>query len=322
MRKFLIRFLLFILILLFINCNPEKTEQLSNQQKKIDELEQDVKYLKGEYNKSIPVFIPKRVFFCGEKVPLDKFGVKERLEQALINERSRSTMYLIFLRSGRWFPLIEQKIKEKNLPEDLKYIAVIESGLDLEVGSWAGAIGLWQFTRDTGRRYLKINSYIDERLDPERATDAALEHLEELYQEFGDWPSALAGYNMHKDRYKKEKGREKAEDFYALRDIPSETLNYVFRAIAMKLIMEYPVKYGFLPEEINKVKYQPYPVEAMILNLNRTEKIIDIAARFNMSYREFRVINPHVLVLKNKFGEVTRDYLPKGEYKIYILKKS
>jgi hypothetical protein len=296
------------------------SENAENLKKFIDLLKtnQDIEPPKS----NLPVFIPEHVDFCGEGVPLDRFRVRERLEQALINEMNRSAMCLVFLRSGRWLPLIEQKIKEMNLPEDLKYVAAIESDLNPEAYSYAGAGGLWQFIKSTGQRYLKISSYVDERLDPEKSTEAALKHLAELYAEFGNWPSALAGYNMHKDRYKNAQVKERVQDFYAVRDIPIESLQYSFRAIAVKLIMEYPDKYGFPSlAEIDKIKYQPYPIEAAIISVDyQTEKIVDIAKRLGMTYQEFRAFNPHILVKKNNYGEAVRAYLPKGKYKIYIKK--
>lgn len=360
MKKFLIFPLLLFILLFTADCSlfrglklePKPSDREVILEKKIQELEEEIRRLKEgsglqikEINQNIedvkkliellkikhgelpgvnfPIFVPENVVFCGEEVPLNKFNIRERLEQALINEMNRSSMALVFLRSGSWFPLIEQKIKEKNLPEDLKYIAAIESDLNPEAYSYAGAAGLWQFIKDTGRRYLKINSYIDERFDPEKSTEAARKHLGELYSELGDWPSALVGYNMHKDRYKKEKAKERASDFYEVRDIPSEALQYPFRAIAVKLIMEHPDKYGFPTlEELNKIKYKPYPIEAAMIDVgSRSERIVDIAKRLGMSYQEFRVLNPHILIKKNSYGEVVRDYLPRGKYRVYVLKK-
>ena len=346
MRRLSIFFFLFI-FLFNVSClfkKPQLTPPVSQEdvfQAKIQELEEAIRQVsentenlkkfinllktnQGQFPKSnFPVFIPEHVDFCQEEVPLDRFRVRERLEQALINEMNRPAICLVCLRSGRWLPLIEQKIQEMNLPEDLKYVAVIESDLNPEAYSYAGAAGLWQFIKSTGKRFLKIDSYIDERLDSEKSTEAALGHLAELYTEFGDWPSALAGYNMHKDRYKNARTKEQAQDFYAVRDISNESLQYPFRAIAIKLIMEYPDKYGFPPiEEINEIKYKPYPVEAAIVSVDyRTEKIVDIAKRLGMTYQEFRAFNPHILVGKNSYGEVVRAYLPKGKYKLYIFKK-
>ncbi len=364
MKKILILFCLFTFLFSHcsLNKNPElelKIEEqkvrVKEQEAKVEKLEQELANLREYYDfqlknqaeemkklehllslmnsqkKEGPIvrfvspFIPDKVEFCGKNVPLDEFEVRERLEWALFGEMNRWGMCLIFLRSGRWFPLIEKEIQAQGLPNDLKYVAAIESDLNTGAYSYAGAAGLWQFIRDTATNLcgLTINSYIDERLDPEKSTEAALKHLKELYQEFGDWMSALAGYNMHKDRYKNEKIKEHALTFYDIKDIPAEALQYPFRAIAVKLIMENPEKYGFPSwEEINKVKYDPYPVKPIILVVRKTkERIVEIAERFEMTYYQFRVFNPHILIRKNRYKEVIRDYLPLGKYRIYIIEK-
>ncbi len=348
----------FVILLFLAGCWLKKDislePQIIAQDEKIEELEKEIKYLKKNYQfqveqvaqelekikefilllearqgdiskASLRPFIPEEMEFCGEKVPLERFRVKERLESALSYELARSGISLVFLRSGRWFPLIENKIQEKNLPQDLKYVAAAESYLNPEAYSFAGAAGLWQFIRDTGRKCkLSINTYVDERFESEKSTEAALEHLRVLYLEFKNWPSAFAGYNMHKDRYKKALLKERSRDFYDVKDIPKESLEYVFRIIALKLIMEYPEKYGFPSiNEINKLKYQPYPVEAKeVIVSGKAERIVEIASRLGMNYHEFRIFNPHIKVGKNSYGEVARDYLPKGKYKIYVLKKN
>ncbi len=358
MKKILI-FLLLFLFLFTVSCSWLKKDltlepRISAQEKRIKELERELGCLKWNYNfqteiqaqeleqikkfiqllkaqqsefskKDICPFIPEEVTFCGEKVPLDRFGVRERLEWALMREMDRWAMALIFLRSGRWFPMIEQKREERKLPEDLKYLAAIESDLNIEAESNAGAGGLWQFMEDTARDLcdLRVDLYIDERFDPEKSTEAALEHLKELYQELGRWTDALAGYNMNKDRYKEQKAKEQARDFYEIKDIPDQTRKYVFRAIAVKLIMENPEKYGYPSlEEINRIKYEPYPVEVRVITItSRRERIVDIAQRIGMTYQEFRIFNPHVLIkIKKVKGvyKVVRDWLPKNKYKVYI----
>lgn len=338
MKKFLLFYFL-IVLLISEGCFVQKPEVVVPQEtdntvlyQKIEELEQEIGRLKElsvdieslkklidwiklkqdmEPSRYFRPFIPDNLVFCNEEVPLDRFEIWERLEFAILDELKRSGMILAILRSGRWFPMIEQKIKELGLPEDLKYVAVIESYLHPGAVSGAGAVGMWQFIKSTAKHAgLKVNSYIDERYDPEKATEAALKHLKELYLEFGNWPSALAGYNMHKDKYRAEQLRERARDFYEVKDIPIETQRYPFRAMAVKLIMEYPQKYGFpLPEDLNKIKYAPYPIEAQMVVVAQGEKIIDLAKRLGMTYYEFRILNLHI-----------RSTLPRGKYKIYIKK--
>lgn len=356
MKKISIIFFLFIL-LFTVSCSLLSKKIRLSPQEKIEKLEQELrqelKLIKEEHHfqlellaqdiralegfvyllesqqdelreKTISPFIPESVIFCGEEIPLDRFEVRERLEWALMYEMDRWAMVLVFLRSGRWFPMIEQKIRERNLPEDLKYIVAVESDLNPEAVSSAGAVGLWQFIEDTAERLcgLRVDSYIDERYDFEKATEAALEHLKELHIEFRDWLSALAGYNMNKDRYREERIKERALDFYSVKDIPLQTLRYPFLVIATKLIMENPEKYNYPSlEEINKIKYKPYSIEARLITVTeRRERIVDIAQRLGMTYQEFRVFNPHILIgIKDK--KVVRDYLPRGEYRIYVKTK-
>lgn len=303
--------------------------QLENQAQELDKIKHFISLINAKLEEDIVTrfvspFIPQKLEFCGEEVPLTKFQVKERLEQVLLWEMNRLGMCLVFLRSGRWFSMIEKEIQNQGLPDDLKYLAVIESDLNVEAHSYAGAVGLWQFIASTARNQcgLTINYYIDERLDSQKSTNAALKHLKELYQEFGNWTSALAGYNMHKDRYERERVKERALGFYEVKDIPEETLQYPFRAIAVKLIMENPEKYGFPSwEKINKVKYSPYSIQPVTITVSKyRERIVEIAERYGMTYYEFRVFNPHILIRRNRYKEVIRNYLPRGKYRIYVKK--
>lgn len=350
---------LFLCLFIFLfasNCSLNKDvaleSRLNNQEKRIAELEKELERLKETCNsyfeaqaqeiemlkefisllkgqqdklfaKSMYPFIPEKVMFCDQEVPLERFDVRERLEWALRFEIDRWAMVLIFLRSGRWFPTIEEKIKELGLPDDLKYVAVVESDLDPKAYSFAGAVGMWQIIKSTGKNMmgLRINSYVDERCDPEKATEAALKHLKSLHQRLGEWPSALAGYNMNPDTYAGIKAKERAQDFYDVKPIPVETQRYPFLAIAVKLIMENPEQYGFPSlEQINELKYKPYDTELRIVVVNyQKEKIADIAARLGMNSYQFRVFNPH-LAPTDRRGKIIKDYLPQGKYRIYIKK--
>jgi len=304
--------------------------QIKKQVQELEKIKQFISLIEAQQDrlfelskKTVRPFIPEKIIFCGEEVPLNRFEVRERLEWVLFNEINRWGMCLIFLRSDRWFPMIEEKIKQLNLPEDLKYVAAAESDLNPEACSSAGAVGIWQFTIDTAKRIcgLRVDSFVDERRDFEKATEAALKHLQELYSEFGDWPSALASYNIHSDKYKKRIKEERAQDFYSVRGIPLETRRYIFRVIAIKLIMENPKRYGFPSvEEINKIKYQPYSVSVKMVTVNyRIERIIDIAQRLGMTYYEFRTLNPHLAPVDAR-GRINKDYLPRGKYRVYIKK--
>jgi hypothetical protein len=320
--------------------------ELSEKQKRSEIVQQDVlehmnrdlkKALQEIERKTLCKFpwIPEELNFCGERVPLDKPWVWLKLFRAILIELNRpyrlvlgkekinaSDMRWVFIRSGRWFPMVDERLKEAGLPFDLRYLAVAESDLDPEADS-GPAEGLWQFIEETAAEYgLKIDKYVNERLDPWSSTDAAIKFLKDLFRGSGNWPSALASYNMDRDIYNTQLKQEDVVSFYETTDIPGQTRWFIYRVIAIKLIMENPEKYNYPGwEEIDKIKLKPWLVKRIILDISiNKERIIDIAKRYNMTYREFREFNPHIRVLKKK-GEVVRDWLPKGTYNIYIPEK-
>jgi len=160
-------------------------------------------------------------------------------------------------RSGRYHTMMRGILKKHGLPEDLFYLAMIESGFSCNAYSRAHACGPWQFIRGTGRRYgLKVNYWVDERRDPVKATHAAAQYLKDLYAEFGSWYLAAAGYNAGEAKIRRALKRYKADDFWAIshhrrRYLKRETKNYVPKMIAAALIAKEPEKYGF-----NDIKYQ------------------------------------------------------------------
>jgi membrane-bound lytic murein transglycosylase D len=156
-------------------------------------------------------------------------------------------------RMGKYAPMIAEKLAEREMPQDLVYLAMIESGFNPNAYSSAKAVGLWQFIADTGRRYgLKVNGRVDERKDPEKSTEAALAYLSDLYERFGSWYLAAAAYNTGENRVGRimravtgsEKGSE--EDYYAISHrLPKETRDYVPMMVAAARIAKEPQKYGF-----------------------------------------------------------------------------
>ena len=200
--------------------------------------------------------IPVREDLAGEVVPMQAFGVRDQFDRELIvNTYRHSSTMLYFKRAARWFPVIEQILAEEGLPDDFKYLALIESGLS-QVVSPAGAAGFWQFMKSTAPAYgLTVNGQIDERYHVEKSTRAACAYLLEAKSEFGSWALAAASYNMGRAGVKKALKNQGVGTYWNLH-LNDETARYVFRLLALKTIFEDPEAFGFhiQPEAL----YAPY----------------------------------------------------------------
>ena len=255
--------------------------------------------------------LPDKVDFAGQPVPLDKWDTKERLEREFLLMVGDAPQIILWLkRSGRHFPMIEKKIKERGLPEDLKYVTLAESGLQTSAQSWAGASGVWQFITSTGRHYkMQSNNWKDDRRNIEKATDAALTYLSDLYAKLHNWPLALASYNAGESRIIKSMEEQHVSNYYQLA-LPNETERYVFRIIAAKLILSNPARFGYvLPRE---ELYSPVESDTVTINVQRSLHLRVIAEAAGSYYREIRKLNP----------ELSQDSLPRGIHKIRIPKGS
>jgi hypothetical protein len=251
------------------------------------------------------------VSFCGEPVPVDNQDVRERLEmELLLMVWDKAQTILWMKRAGRYFPYIEKTLKERNLPDDLKYIAVIESSLRSSANSSAGAGGFWQFIEPTGKKYnLNINPVVDERRNLKLATSAALQYFSSLYSMFGRWSLAAAAYNMGEYGLKERIADQETRDYYNLY-LPGETMRYVIRAVAVKMIFADPVKFGFNLNQDDIYK----PVEADLVKVTCPSRInIMLAAKAaNTYYKTIRELNP----------EIKGSFLEKGDYFLYVPKGS
>ena len=189
--------------------------------------------------------LPESMDFCGEPVPLDRFYVRESLERELmVNTYRHSSTILLLKRTTRWFPVIEPILKKNRLPEDFKYLAMIESDLTNAV-SPSKAVGFWQFLEGTGKQYnLEIYKEVDMRYNQELETQAACDFLSDLYRRFGSWTLAAAAYNCGGGRISRTIEEQQVNSYYDML-LPNETERYVYRLLAFKLITENPKKYGF-----------------------------------------------------------------------------
>lgn len=231
--------------------------------------------------------------FCGEPAPLDIADNKERLERELLLmlwDRDQTIMWL--KRANRFMPHIQSVLKAQHLPDDLKYIPVVESALRPLAGSPKGAMGFWQFVKDTGERYgLTIIEELDERRNLVASTRSALLYLNKLHNEFGSWTLAAAAYNMGEAGLRNEINLQETSDFYDLY-LYQETQRYVFRILAAKLILSNPEKYGFklLPEDL----YPPVESDRVQVELPRKTPVMAIAHAAKTSYKVIRDLNPEI----------------------------
>jgi membrane-bound lytic murein transglycosylase D len=236
---------------------------------------------------------PDRLYFCGERVPLDDPAVREAFDREFIIEvwsRAQTIMWL--KRAARYFPEIERKLRARRLPLDLKYVVVVESNLRTRARSSAGARGPWQFMGPTAQQYrLRCDKDVDERLEFGAATDAALTYLARLHRLFHSWPLALAAYNAGEGRVQKAIALQGVHNYYQL-SLPAETERYVFRALAAKVIMEDPARYGYdIPAD---QLYAPQEYDEVRLTLAKETPIKTLADASGTYYKVIKTLNPWI----------------------------
>jgi hypothetical protein len=245
--------------------------------------------------------------FCGEPVPLEDPEVRENLEkELLLSVWDRAQVVLWIKRAGRYFPHIEAVLHRNAMPEDLKYVAVVESAMRPHAGSHKGAVGYWQFLSTTARKYgLTVNRHIDERRNIYTATEAAVRYFQELYEMFGSWTLSAAAYNMGERRLEAEIKEQGVRSFYRLY-LYQETQRYIFKILAAKHILSDPARFGF--HLSGEDLYAPRPVERVDLRLQRTVGIRTLSRAAQIDYKQLKDLNP----------QFRGRYLPKGRYTLLV----
>lgn len=232
-----------------------------------------------------------QIHFSGEPVPLADYEVRERLERELLENTFRHAKTLLILKkAGRFFPVIEPILIQEGIPDDFKYLCVIESELS-NVVSPAGAAGFWQFLKSTAMEYgLEVNDEVDERYHLEKATRAACRYLKDARKRFGSWTNAAASYNMGMGGFQTKQTEQKQNSFYDLY-LNQETSRYVFRILALKYIMKFPAYFNFDVQE-NQL-FPPLPTKEVEVD-SAVASWIDFALAHGTTYKHLLDANPWI----------------------------
>lgn len=255
--------------------------------------------------------VPKNVHFCGKSVSLDRADMFERFDRELTSMiYTHGNTLLTIKRANRYFPQIAPVLKANGMPEDLLYLACIESSLNPRAMSPAKAAGIWQFMPSTAKEYgLEVTDEVDERYNIEKSTAAAVKYFRKALERYnGNWPSAMASYNTGMGRVSTQLEAQLANDAFDLY-LADETMRYPFRVMAMKTIMESPAKYGFIIDADQL--YQPR--ECRIVEVSGpVESWAEWAKQQGTTYQALRDENPWIRSLKltNKAGKTYKVRVP------------
>jgi len=233
--------------------------------------------------------VPSYLDFAGERMPLENPDILERMDrELLVNTYWQSNGLLMFKRAKKYFPIIEPILAKHGIPEDIKYLAVIESGLT-NAKSPAGARGVWQILKGTGREYgLEVNTNVDERYHIEKATEVACKYLKQSKERFGSWTLAAAAYNAGNAGVSKRLESQAVKSYYDLL-LGEETGRYVFRIVALKEILTNPQKYGFNFRDkdlYNKIPTYKVEVDTAVTDFTK------FSEEFGINYKILKIHNP------------------------------
>lgn len=303
----------FFVISTLIFAVQNNTEQIDDDQ---DVAENDVEKNVAAGYRISAIDIPENLNFAGEVVPQEDPEIMERIDREfLVNTYWQSNAVLLIKRANMYFPVIEPILAKNGIPDDFKYLAVAESGLQ-NVRSHAGASGFWQIMKATGKEYgLEINSNVDERYHLVKSTEVACAYLNKYKKKYGNWTLTAASYNAGAGAISKYLGIQQVDDYYDLL-LGQETGRYVFRIMAIKEILSHPEKYGFDIEEEDL--YNAVPTFKVELN-ESVLSFADFAQRYEINYKILKRHNPWLREphLNNSSRKTYTVEIPnKGYYKV------
>ena len=234
--------------------------------------------------------VPSSITFCGKNIDLTRYDRYERMDRELLAfTYMHSTSIQMIKKANRYFPIVEPILKANGIPDDFKYLMVIESNLNPNARSSAGAAGLWQFMQTTGREYgLEVNKNIDERYHVEKATEAACKYLKDAYDKYQDWIAVAASYNAGQARISTQFEKQQVDDMLDL-FLVEETARYVYRIIAAKIMFSNPSAFGFRLR--TKDLYMPIPYKEVTVNTG-ISNLAEWAKKQGITYALLKNMNP------------------------------
>ena len=259
--------------------------------------------------------VPSSVRFCGQEINLLRYNMREGMDRELSSfTYFHSTTMLLIKRANRYFPIIEPILKANGIPDDFKYLAVIESSLDPRASSPARAVGVWQFLESTGKSYgLRVTPTVDERRNVAKSTEAACKYLKDAYKKYGDWLTVAASYNAGMGRISGQISSQGESSVLNLH-LVEETTRYPYRIFAAKLIFENPYKYGFVlrPENL----YSPIDCTEVVVDKD-IANLAAFAREKGITYFDLKFFNPWLKDTKLLTGGVKYSILIPNEKKLY-----
>lgn len=263
--------------------------------------------------------LPEKLEFAGEQVPLENFDIREALDRELLSiSYFHSQAFLYLKKTNRYYSVIEPILKKNGIPDDFKYLAMAESGFLDKVISPAGAVGIWQFMKSAAKEYgLEVNEEVDERYHIEKATEAACKYLKNSFSKYGNWTMVAASFNAGMGGMNKQIDAQDSKNYYDLL-LNEETSRYLFRILALKLVIGSPENYGFKLSDEEKYPIIPFTEVKVTGSIS---SFTDFARNNSINYKVLKQFNPWLRqsYLKNPMNKTYTVKIPEvGKYRKYV----